>query len=97
MKIVQFECQECKRKISVQQDIFDKAYRGEKYCLSCRPKAKAKAKGRIGPGQLNITWFTGKLQEGNQLAYDDSIQLSRHESRFLFKALQEYRRTGGNG
>ena len=94
MKIVQFECQECKRKISVQQDVFDKAYRDEKYCLSC-PKAKTKENGRIGSGQLNITWFTGKLQEGERLAYDDYYQLTRDESRFLFTALQEYRRENG--
>ena len=92
---MKFKCGECKREIEVQPDIFKKAYQGEKHCLSCRPKAKMKEKGLIGSGQLNITWFTGKLQEGERLAYDDYYQLTRDESRFLFTALQEYRR--GNG
>lgn len=46
MNRVSFTCQSCGKTIFVQPDIFDKAYKNEKQCLSCRNKAEVNVSGR---------------------------------------------------
>ncbi len=83
-----FKCSKCQKKLSLQPNIFEKAYKGHDTCLDCRPKHGGSREGAGRPSlgttkKVSVTLpddIWEKIEgEGNKSAFFRDLALKEFE------------------